>query len=196
MTLANLGRRQKRAGVPRLFLVTDERRLPDPAAAMGRLPAGAAVLFRHYGAPDRAVIAARLAAVARRRRLVLVVAGADWRLAARVGAAGVHLPDGVARGLVAPGLRLWLRHGKLMTVACHSPRGLARAAALRADAAVLSPVFATASHPGASTLGAMRFAQWALRAQLPVIALGGVTAQTAKALRYAAGLAAIGGLMR
>ncbi|MBE0530944.1 MAG: hypothetical protein IH626_08955, partial [Rhodospirillales bacterium] len=38
--------------LPLLILVTDEARLPDPAAAIRRLPPGAAVILRHYGAPD------------------------------------------------------------------------------------------------------------------------------------------------
>jgi thiamine-phosphate pyrophosphorylase len=134
--------------------------------------------------------------MARRRRLVFLVAGGDWRLAAAVRANGVHLPEGIAAALVAPGLRLWLRRGRMLTVACHGRRGLARARALGADAALLSPVFHTASHPGAPGLGALRFAQWAARAGVPVVALGGVNARTAKALRHAAGVAAIGGLIR
>lgn len=200
MTLANLARRKKRGPmpaalrVPSIVLVTDETRLPDPAAAMERLPPGTGVLLRHYGVPGRAALARRLAAVARRRRLILLVAGSDWRLAAKVGAAGVHLPEALARNAADPGLRLWQRRGHLLSVAAHDPAALARAARLGADAALLSPVFPTASHPGAVCLGALRFALWARRAALPVLALGGVNRVTARALRHAAGLAAIGGL--
>lgn len=196
MTLANLTRRRKRGRMPALILVTDETRLPDPLPAMERLPPGAGVLLRHYGAADRALLARRLAATARRKRLVLLVAGAQWRLAAAAGAAGIHLPEAVARRLVDPGLRLWQRRGALLSVACHGPAALARAAALGADAALLSPVFPTASHPGAATLGATRFALWAARARLPVLALGGVNRTTARALRHAAGVAAIDGLTK
>ncbi|HLO77912.1 MAG TPA: thiamine phosphate synthase [Magnetospirillum sp.] len=192
MTLANLARWKKGGRMPALTLVTDERRLPDPAAAMAALPPGSAVLFRHYRAADRAQVARRLAGLARQRRLVFLVAGADWRLAQAVGADGVHLPEGVARALVAPGLRLWCRRGKMLTVACHDRRALARAAALAADGALLSPVFPTASHPGAPVLGATRFALWAARAKLPVVALGGVGPGTLRCVRMAAGIAGIG----
>ncbi|MGE5517719.1 MAG: thiamine phosphate synthase [Bacteroidota bacterium] len=194
MTLANLDRRQKRGGrLPRLILVTDEVRLADPLPAMRRLPPGAGVLLRHYGVAGRPALARQLAQVARRRRLVLLVAGADWRLAAAVGAAGVHLPEALARQLADPGLRLWQRRGHVLSIACHDRVALARARAQGADAAVLSPVFPTASHPGAPVLGAIRFALWAGGAGLPVVALGGVNRHTAKALRHAAGMAAIGG---
>lgn len=179
-----------------MILVTDDQRLPDPAAAMAALPAGAAVLLRHYDAPDRKHLARRLARLARAQRQILLVAGADWRLAAAIGASGVHLPEAVARMVPLPGLRLWLRRGGLLTVACHGPAGLVRAAALGADAALLSPVFPTRSHPGAATIGATRFALWALRARLPVVALGGIRADTARSVRFSAGLAAIDGLRR
>lgn len=196
MTLANLAVRKKRGPVPTRLLVTDETRLADPLPALNRLAPGMGVLLRHYGAADRAGLARRLAAAARRRRLVLLVAGAEWRLAAAAGAAGLHLPEGVARHLADPGLRLWLRRGHVLTVACHGPAALARARRLGADAALLSPVFPTASHPGAATLGPLRFALWARQAGLPVVALGGVNARTARALRCHAGWAAIGGLLQ
>ncbi|WP_343868577.1 thiamine phosphate synthase, partial [Caenispirillum bisanense] len=65
------------------------------------------------------------------------------------------------------------------------------AAVLGADAALLSPVFPTRSHPGAATLGPWRFSLWAGAARLPVVALGGVTAATARRLGHAAGTAGI-----
>jgi len=191
VTLANHARRQKRA----LILVSDDQRLPDPAPVMARLPAGTLVLLRHYGAADRSAVARRLALLARRQRQKLLVAGPDWRLAAAVGAAGVHLPDGIARQGVPAGLRLWLRTGRLLSVACHDRSGLARAARLGADMALLSPVFPTASHPGAPSLGTYRFALWAQAAGVPVVALGGVNAVSARGLRFCAGYAAIDGLL-
>lgn len=194
MTLANEARRLNSGRLPAMVLVTDADRLPEPVAVAARLPAGAAVLLRDYHRADRASLAARLAAVCARRRLVLIVAG-DWRLAARLRAAGIHLPEAMARGgRPAPALGWARRTGRLVTMAAHSPMALAAARRLRVDAAFLSPVFPTASHPGAPAIGATRFRSWAAAAGLPVIALGGVTAASARALRgSAAGLAAIGG---
>lgn len=193
MTLTDAARRLKFAAhCPRLLLVTDPVRLPDPLAAARRLPRGAAIVLRHYDHPGRARLAEELAALARRRHLALLVAG-DWRLAARVGAAGLHLPEGWARtGVLAAALGWVRRRRRLLTIACHSPRALARAAGLSADAALLSPVFPTASHPQAKTIGAVRFAAWSRRAGLPVVALGGVTGRSARRLPGAAGFAGIG----
>ncbi|CAA7614947.1 Thiamine monophosphate synthase [Candidatus Terasakiella magnetica] len=196
MTLANTARRLNASRIPRLILVTDEIRLSDPLAAIRRLPRGSAVLLRHYGSPERLKLARIMARLTRIRRLYLLVA-ADWRLAARLGADGVHLPEGLARhAVLAPALGWRRRANALLTVACHSPPALARARALGADAAVLSPVFPTQSHSGAKAIGPLRFAQWSRRARMPVIALGGITGATARRLPpgTAAGLAAIGAL--
>ena len=180
---------------PVLLLVTDDSRLPDPLAVAATLPPGSGLLLRHYDDPDRLGVAMALAALAKRRRLILLVAG-DWRLAARLGAKGLHLPEGLARhGVLAPGLGWRRRRRVFLSVACHSPRALGRAAELGADVALLSPVFPTASHPGAVTIGASRFGLWRTRTRLPVLALGGMGWRGAARLPRgaAAGLAAIGG---
>lgn len=194
-TVANMARRlnsRHPAGrrLPPLILITDAARLPDPLAAAARLPAGAAVILRDYDAPDRADLARALAQMCRTRRLRLLVA-ADATLAHRVGADGVHLPE----DLVPRMPRRWPRDW-LVTAAAHSPAALWRARRAGADAALLSPVFPTASHPGAPALGALRFAAWANEMPLPVYALGGVNAGTARRLtgRGAVGLAGIGGM--
>lgn len=64
--------------------------------------------------------------------------------------------------------------GLIVTAACHDARELACAAAAGADAAFLSPVFATHSHPGAEHLGVGKFRARAAAAPIPVYALGGV----------------------
>ncbi|MCB2101969.1 MAG: thiamine phosphate synthase [Rhodobacterales bacterium] len=172
--------------------MTDPARLADPVAAVRRLPRGAAVILRHYDDPDRAALARALAALCRARGLVLLVAG-DARLARAVGAGGLHLPEGM---VAAPGWRGLVRSGWLVTAAAHSPAALACAARAGAHAALLSPVFPTASHPGAVALGPLRFCRLAGRAPLPVHALGGVDDPGAARLAGArcAGFAAIAGL--
>lgn len=183
------------SSVPRLFLFSDPARLPDPRDAARRLPPGAAVVAR--GVAPAAL--ADLAALARRRRLVLLVAG-DGRAALRHGA-GLHVPDRHGVPGLLPFLLSARRHRAagarpLLTAAAHGRQGVARARRLRADAVVLSPVFPTASHPGAAALGPLRWAALARGAgRLPVVALGGLRAGNARRVpARAAGLAAIGGL--
>lgn len=195
---ARAARRSGKPALPHLYLMTDPR-LGDPVAVAERLPHGAAVILRHYDDATRLALGKRLAAVCRRRRLVLLVAG-DWRLAATLGADGLHLPEGQMRhGLLAPALGWRRGGGKLLSVATHGMAALRRAQTLGADMVFLSPVFPTRSHPGALALGPARFAALICGAgDMPVIALGGVTAGTARALggSGAWGVAAIDGLAK
>ncbi len=186
-------RRQGGGAALAAVLLSDPQRLPDPAPLLGRLPPGAAVIFRAYGNAERAQQAARLALLCRARRLRLLVAD-DFALAVRLNA-GLHLPEYRGRTVLCR-VRLWHRHrGALLTMAAHGRAALGRAAGLGCDAALLSPVFATASHPGAPGLGLLRLRALLKGARLPVYALGGVDGARARALRACAlaGLAGISG---
>jgi thiamine-phosphate pyrophosphorylase len=175
--------------LPPLLFVTDPRRTPDPVVVAGRLPRGSAVVYRAFGDAGALSTGRRLAAVARRRGLVLLV-GADEGLAAKIGAHGVHLPERLLS--VAPRLRA-RRPGWIVTGATHGRKGLAAAARYRLDAALLSVVFESRSPSAGRPLGPVRFARLARGARLPVYALGGVNRVTAARLAHsgAAGLAAV-----
>jgi thiamine-phosphate pyrophosphorylase len=177
--------RHRKTRLPGLWLMTDER-VPDSVllAAAGRLPKGAAgIVFRHYRtAPiPRRVLFNRLRALARRRRLVLLLAG-DARQAAAWRADGVH---GDMRRVARPLLR---------SRAVHDAREAVAAGA--ADLCFVSPLFPTRSHPGAGSLGRARFAALARQVDGPVMALGGVRAAHRRTLHGigADGWAAIDGL--
>ncbi len=58
---------------------------------------------------------------------------------------------------------------------CHNAAELRRAEELGCDFALLSPVLATKSHPGAPHLGWENFAAIAAGSSIPVYALGGLT---------------------
>lgn len=140
------------------------RRLEERLAAGLRL-----VQLREKGLP-----ADELEALARRAAELCLRAGAkllinsDMELARRLGV-GVHLNSAQLAGLTARPDLPWLG------ASCHDAAELARAAALGADFAVLSPVLPTASHPGAPPLGWPRFEALAQGASIPVFALGGLT---------------------
>lgn len=65
--------------------------------------------------------------------------------------------------------------GVLVGASCHDARELQQADALGCDFAVLSPVKATPTHPGATPLGWERFQRLVSEVSLPVYALGGMT---------------------
>jgi thiamine-phosphate pyrophosphorylase len=195
-SLAELARRLKRprsaTGLPRLILMTDSRRLPDPLPAVRMLPSGSAVIVREIERKRRAALVRQLRPVCRRRRIRLLVA-ADEVLARR--ADGLHLSEKLARA-GARRWRLWRRPGGLVTAAAHSAGAIRRAAALGVDAVLLAPVFATASHPQARPIGPLRFARLVRTGPLPIYALGGIDEAGARRLLRsgAAGFAAIGAL--
>lgn len=182
--------RRHRKKLPTIWLMTDER-VADVAllaAAMG-LPRGkAGIVFRHYRTEPaaRRRLFASLRAIARRRRLVLMLAG-DARLAGAWGADGWHGP--AVQRAVRP---------LLHSMAAHDARELHRFVQASADLVFLSPLFPTRSHPGARALGAVRFAALARTTDRPVMALGGVRRVHRRGLAGigAAGWAAIDGLTR
>ena len=85
----------------------------------------------------------------------------------------------------------------MITAAAHSARALWVARCAGADAVLLAPAFATASHPDREPLGALKVRLMASRAGLPVYALGGINASTIARLSCAnlVGIAAIEGLL-
>jgi thiamine-phosphate pyrophosphorylase len=178
-TAATLGRTRRGArGLPLVWFVTDPARTPDPAVIAARLPRGAGVIFRGFGRPDSAATATRLAGIARRRGLVLLI-GADEALAAAVGADGVHLPERCWTRLP----RMRARHPLwLLTVAAHSPAALRRAGTVGADAALVSAVFDSRSPSAGRPIGPLRLARQVRTGSTPVFALGGVRERTARRL--------------
>ena len=85
----------------------------------------------------------------------------------------------------------------LVTVAAHSAGALIRAREAGADAAILSPVFATRSRSGNEPLGPEGFQGLTEQAKIPVYALGGVTHRNVEQLsgRRACGVCAIDGVV-
>lgn len=182
---ARLNRDAGTPSIPALYFFTDPLRTPDPAAVAKRLPRGATVVFRHFGSEKRVSTARELATIARGRGLKLLIAG-DPDLAVRVSADGVHWPERRLPKRRDGGFRL-------VTASAHSAKAIAAAAAFGADACVLAPVFPTRSASGNAPLGLFHASQMALAAHLPIIALGGIDAKSARKLagRGFAGLAAI-----
>ena len=175
--------------LPFLFAVTDPERTPDPVRLAELLPRGAGLIYRAFGAAQAPELARRLARIAARRGLVLLIGAGEPRLARY----GVHLPErmaGKARRFKAP--------GRLVTAAAHGAAAIRRARLAGADAVLISPVFESASPSAGRPLGRLRFRALVLGAGLPVYALGGVDAKTAPQLlgSGAAGLAAVGAFAR
>jgi thiamine-phosphate pyrophosphorylase len=190
-TAAALRRRAPfRKPLPALLFFTDPDRTPDIEAVARRLPQGSAIVYRAFGAPDAEARANGLREIARRRGLILLI-GADARLAARIGADGVHLPERLAH--LSGRLK---RPGWIITAAAHGPIAARRALAAGADAVVVSAIFPSNSPSAGKPLGPMRLAMLVRATPGPVYALGGINDKTAGRLLPAGvvGIAAVGGL--
>jgi thiamine-phosphate pyrophosphorylase len=162
--------------LPALWLISDARNDAGLERALAALPRGSGFIYRHYHLPDAERLARfrALRRVAKARGHLVVLA--DSALTAREwGADGIY---GAPRSLYPR------RAGLIHLATAHDMAELALAARLGADAALLSPVFPTATHPGGATLGPVRFRLLARQAALPVIALGGMTADRARGLGW------------
>ena len=153
--------RPRHPELPRLWMMTDERQGDRLWRAILRLPPGSGIVFRHKATPkaERRRLFDRVRRIAAGRGLVLLLAAKDGK-ARRWGADGAH-----HRHPHAP------RFG---TAAAHDLNQIRAAERSGASAIFLSPLHATRSHPGAPSLGRMRFAALARATRLPVIALGGI----------------------
>jgi thiamine-phosphate pyrophosphorylase len=184
---------------PRLWLVTDPsfgddaivRCVERVSGELDRGAFGVQLRDKTRAIPSLRLFASRLRFVTREAGAFFVVNGhnADAvRVARDVGADGVHLGGGagtVARARAVMGPRAWV------SVAAHDDDDVRRAGRERADAVLVSPIFATA--PAAHTtlasgectarkvprgVEALRSARACAPTQLRVIALGGITADT------------------
>jgi len=136
------------------------------------------------------LFASRLRVVTRASGARLVING-DPRIARDVGADGVHLGGGagsVADARVICGATAWV------SVAAHSDDDVRSAVADGADAALVSPVFATEATSGAQSaparkqgrgLQAIGSARAVASGRVALYALGGVTAERARACIHA-----------
>ena len=155
------------------WLMTDARNDTALEDAIARLPRGSGLIYRHYHLPpgERRARFAVLARLMRARGGQVVLAG-TMAQARRWGADGAY---GVP-GQVGPGAR------GLRLVTVHSLREIARARRLRTAALVLSPAFATRSHPGVPGLGAIGWRVLVRHAGASAVALGGMNAARARRL--------------
>jgi 8-oxo-dGTP diphosphatase len=110
----------------------------------------------------------RVVAAARPYNARVLVNG-DTDVVRAAGADGVHLTEEQLTTLESrPAF-------DIVGASCHSTESLRRAEALEVDFAVLGPVKATPTHPGAALLGWDGFRAIAANAEIPIFGIGGLT---------------------
>ncbi|HYD13431.1 MAG TPA: thiamine phosphate synthase [Allosphingosinicella sp.] len=157
--------------------MTDERLGQRLFDAVARLPAGAGIVFRHYGMDEeeRRFLFDRVRAA--HTGLLLLAGPAE--MAAMWGADGSHG-----------------RHQGAVTASAHDLAELRMAEAVGAQLVFLSPVYPTRSHPDAQVLGPAGFAALSAETELPAVALGGMDAPRAEGLAGAYGWAGVDAWLR
>jgi thiamine-phosphate pyrophosphorylase len=181
-----------------LLVITDRHQARHSieiiASAVGR-GGGRWLLLRDkdLAREERRDLGFRLAKIAADNGFALSVS-TDVDFAAEVGAAGVHLQAAAA---VAPARRR-LGSAAIIGVSAHGLDDVVAAAAARADYVTLSPIFLTASKPGYGPALGTAALRAAAERKIAVLALGGVTAETAAACLSAGarGVAVMGEIMR
>jgi 8-oxo-dGTP diphosphatase len=123
---------------------------------------------KNYSSAALRALALKMLPLLRQHDARLLI-NADIGLAQEIGADGVQLPGAQLAELHERPDVEWC------AASCHNAEELRRAEALGCDFALLSPVLATQSHPGAPHLGWENFAAIASGSSIPVYALGGLT---------------------
>lgn len=176
----------RRHPLPPQWLFSDERLAVGVAQLAALLPPGSGIVLRHDSLPPSARwrLLRRLMRLSRTRSLTVLLAGTPGT-ARRWGADGVHLRQREAhRARQAHAL------GLILTLPVHDAREARRARQAKADAAFVSPLHPTRSHPGAPALGRAAWLRLARLAGGQAIALGGMTAARARQLNRASRLGA------
>lgn len=160
--------------MPQLWLLSDARNDAALERSLAALPPRSGFVFRHYhlAEAERRARFAALAALARKHGHLVVLSG-EAACSRQWGADGVYGPAARITGA-----------GILAIATAHDEAEIASAARAGASAIMLSPAFASRSHPGGEVLGATRFHALARTSPLPVIALGGMDPARARELGW------------
>ncbi len=167
--------------LPRLLLLTDRRRMKPgfEIALLAALQGGVRWLqLREKDLAPREIVdlAARAQKLTEKFGAQLFLNGrAD--LARVCHADGLHLPENEISTAMA---RLTLGFHAPVGVSVHSLESAQRAAHEGADYLMFGPVFETNSHPETAPTGLKALREVAAHSEIPVLAVGGVTARRAK----------------
>ncbi len=166
---------------PPLLVITDRRQAAG--RALGEVVAASlrggcrwiSLREKDLAHRDRVTLLRQLVALARPFGARVSVHG-DVAAARQAGATGVHLPAGASPAVA----RRRLGEETLIGVSAHGIAEAVHAEEAGADYVSLSPIFPSASKPGyGPPLGRRGLAEAARRLDIPIVALGGITAADA-----------------
>ena len=180
--------RNNPSGLYPFILMSDPNVHGDILSSVQNMPPQSTIIYRHYGANDKANIAKNLRQITFERNQTFLI-GHDPELAILYGADGVHFKRDAALAMPS----LWRRRCPdwIITMA-----GLKGAQNYLDDISVLDAIFMSSVFPSQSSsagpaIGQAAFQNLAELHSVPTIALGGITGTTAPQLMKtrAAGIA-------
>ena len=164
--------------IPCLTLITDRRLCQSLSLgeAVARAVAGGVNVVqlreKDLAAAELVPLADRLRAITQDKALLIVNSRLD---AAQVcGADGVHLPE---RGASVAVTRRLAGDGFIIGRSVHSVEEAVKAQEEGADYVQVGAIFPTRSHPGLSPAGPALLKSVAARVSIPIVAVGGITAE-------------------
>ena len=176
--------RSKNNKLPKVIIIFDDELFNKKKMLKLKIPKKSAFLLRSYQTKKRKKIAKQLLKFCKMKKIKLLI-GSDIKLAKDINAHGVHFPE----YMIKENKINWIgiknikyRKKWIITTAAHSTRSLKKVEGLDIDAALLSPVFISKSHPNNKCLGLNKFSKIVKKTKLPIYALGGINIKNVKSL--------------
>ena len=170
--------------MPKIIIIFDDNVFDKKKFLNLKIPKNSAFLLRSYEVKERKKIAKDLLKFCKMKKLKLLI-GSDIKLAKKINADGVHFPEYMIKNNQVDWdflKKIKIEKNLFVTTAAHNIELLKKAECLDIDAALLSPVFKSKSHPGKKNLGINKFKKIMNGTNLPIYALGGINIKNIKSL--------------
>ena len=172
--------------LPKIIIIFDDNFFDKKKFLELKIPKNSAFLLRSYDAQGRKKIAKDLLKFCKMKKLKLLIAS-DIKLAKDINAHGVHFPEYMIKKkkkinwIIVKKIKS--KKNWIITTAAHNLQAIKKAENYDIDAALLSPVFSSKSHPNSKSLGINKFIKIIKKTKLPIYALGGINIKNVKSLR-------------
>ena len=170
--------------LPKIIIIFNDNVFNRNKFSNLKIPKKSAILLRAYKLKNRKKIAKQLLKFCRMKKIKLLI-GSDIKLAKDINADGVHFPEYMIKKKKIKWdifKKTKLKKDWIVTTAAHNIQTLKKAENFDIDAALLSPVFNSKSHPNTKSLGINKFSKILKKTNLPIYALGGINIKNIKSL--------------
>ena len=170
--------------LPKIIIVFDDKVFNEKKFSKLKIPKETAFLLRSYKIKERKKIAKQLLKFCKMKKIKLLI-GSDIKLAKIINADGVHFPEYMIKENKVNWVvfkKLKLEKEWIVTMAAHNLKALKNGENYSIDAALLSPIFPSKSHPKKKSLGINKFSKIIKKTNMPIYALGGINVKNVKSL--------------